>query len=462
MTPDLFGLAAALLSLATLGVALLVLLRIRGARTEALIQGIERLERAMRDEAARGREEAGGHAKHLREETAGAVRAFQDSQLKSMAELGKALRDELKQLGESMGQAQKERLDRVAQELVQLTQRHQEGQATLRQAVEQRLDTLRGENAAKLEQMRQTVDEKLQGTLDKRLGESFKLVSERLEQVHKGLGEMQSLATGVGDLKRVLTNVKSRGTWGEVQLAALLEQIFTPDQYLKDAQCRPNSAERVEFAIRMPGRGDGEPDVLLPIDAKFPTEDYERLLVAAERSDPDAVEVAAKALELRIRGQAKEIRDKYVNPPHTTDFAILFLPAEGLYAEVLRRPGLFEQVQRDLRVVLAGPTTLTATLNALRMGFQTLAIEKRSSEVRQVLGAVKTEFSKYGAVLDKVKKKLQEAEKTIDDVGIRRRAIERSLRAVESVPEAQAEVLLGMGQGGFDDEEENAAVLAEE
>jgi DNA recombination protein RmuC len=320
----------------------------------------------------------------------------------------------------------------------------EEATKALREEMGRQLTSLREENAAKLEQMRKTVDEQLQGTLEKRLGESFKLVSERLEQVHKGLGEMQTLASGVGDLKKVLTNVKTRGTWGEVQLANLLDQIFAPDQYYRDAPTKPGSSERVEIAIRFPGRGPGEPEVLLPIDAKFPREDYERLVDAADRGDSEAVELAAKALDIRLRNAAKDIHDKYIAPPHTTDFALMFLPTEGLYAEALRRPGLSDLIQRDYRVIIAGPTTLLALLNSLQMGFRTLAIEKRSSEVWKVLGAVKAEFANYGTVLDKVKKKLEEAANTVDAVGVRQRAITRKLQTVETLTESVPGETLGL------------------
>lgn len=307
----------------------------------------------------------------------------------------------------------------------------------------QALDRLRNENTEKLEQMRVTVDEKLQGTLEKRLGESFKQVSDRLEAVHKGLGEMQTLATGVGDLKKVLTNVKVRGTWGETQLANLLAQVFSPEQYHTNHATRPGSAERVEFAIRLPGQGPDDREVLLPIDAKFPREDYERLVEASERGDAEAVEVAAKALDIRIKKAAKDIRDKYLNPPLTTDFAFLFLPTEGLYAEILRRPGLAEQIQNEFRVVISGPTTLNALLNALQMGFRTLAVQRRSSEVWEILGKVKTEFNKYGEALDKVKKKLVEATNSVDDVHRRHRVATRSLTLVAEPEQVQAQVLLG-------------------
>jgi DNA recombination protein RmuC len=312
---------------------------------------------------------------------------------------------------------------------------------TLRGAVEQRLEKIRIENADKLEQMRRTVDEKLHATLEQRLSESFKQVSERLEQVHKGLGEMQSLAAGVGDLKKVLSNVKNRGVLGEVQLASLLEQMLTPEQYETNVATKPGSRDRVEFAIRLPGR-DSEGPVWLPLDAKFPTEDYQRLQEAQDAADPVAVEVAAKALEARIRLEAKTIAEKYLAPPATTDFGLLYLPFEGLYAEVLRRPGLFEALQRDYRVTLCGPTTLSALLNSLQMGFRTLAIEKRSSEVWQVLGAVKTEFGRFGEVLARTKAQLQTVANSIDAAETRTRQIERKLRDVEALPGGEAPPLI--------------------
>jgi DNA recombination protein RmuC len=307
----------------------------------------------------------------------------------------------------------------------------------LRDSLNQRFETIRKENAEALERMRVTVDEKLHATLEQRLGESFKLVSDRLEAVHKGLGEMQSLATGVGDLKRVLTNVKSRGTWGEVQLGALLEQILAPDQYAKNVATRPGSKERVEYAIRLPGR-EGQEQVWLPLDSKFPVEDYERLSAAQDRADPVAVEEATKALEMRIKLEAKTIRDKYLEPPATTDFAILFLPTEGLYAEAARRPGLADFVQREYRVTIAGPANLTMMVNSLQMGFRTLAIEKRASEVWLLLGGVKSEFGKFAAVLAKTKQQLQTVANTIDDAEVRTRQIERKLKDVESLPGAKA------------------------
>ena len=310
-----------------------------------------------------------------------------------------------------------------------------------RETLEQRLEKLQKDNAAKLEQMRQTVDEKLHATLEQRLSESFKQVSERLEQVHKGLGEMQSLAAGVGDLKKVLANVKNRGVMGEVQLGMLLEQLLAPEQYATNVATRPGSRERVEFAIKLPGR-DSEGVVWLPLDAKFPTEDYQRLQEAQEAADPLAVEAAAKALEVRIRLEARTIAEKYLEPPATTDFGLLYLPFEGLYAEVLRRPGLFEALQRDYRVTVCGPTTLSALLNSLQMGFRTLAIEKRSSEVWKILGAVKTEFGRFGDVLAKTKAQLQTVANSIDAAEVRTRQIERKLRDVEALPEAESAPLL--------------------
>jgi DNA recombination protein RmuC len=353
------------------------------------------------------------------------------------------------EVAQASARAQREegaaQLARLAQQLQQqvadLARSVQLSLAEVRGTLEARLQTLQQGNEAKLEQMRATVEEKLQSTLEARLGESFRLVSERLEQVHRGLGEMQTLATGVGDLKRVLTNVKTRGTFGEVQLAALLEQVLTPEQYATNVATRPGSSERVEFAVRLPGRDDGVP-VWLPIDAKFPAEDYERLLAAHDAADAAAIDAAGRALEARIRSEARTLREKYVEPPHTTDFGILFLPTEGLFAEVLRRPGLTEALNRDLRVVIAGPTTLFAMLNSLQMGFRTLALEKRSAEVWQVLGAVKTEFGKFGDVLARLKSQLATASNTIEQAETRTRAMDRRLRAVEALPAEQADRLL--------------------
>jgi DNA recombination protein RmuC len=314
--------------------------------------------------------------------------------------------------------------------------------AEVRQTLEAQLAQLQTSNTAKLEEMRATVDEKLQSTLQARLGESFKQVAERLEQVHKGLGEMQTLAQGVGDLKHLLSNVKTRGMFGEAQLAALLEQVFVPDQYSAQVATRPGSKNTVDFAIKLPGQRDGGDPLWLPIDAKFPNEDYERLLDAQGRADGVAADAAAKSLEARIRLEARSISEKYIEPPHTTDFAILFLPTEGLYAEVLRRPGLMEALHREHRITLAGPTTLLAMLGSLQMGFRTLALEKRSSEVWQVLGAVKTEFGKFGDVLAKVKAQTETVLKTLDSAEVRSRAMGRALKQVQALPETQAQSLL--------------------
>jgi DNA recombination protein RmuC len=316
-----------------------------------------------------------------------------------------------------------------------------ENLSRMRETVEQRLDRLQQDNAAKLEQMRHTVDEKLHATLEQRLSESFRQVSERLELVHKGLGEMQSLATGVGDLKRVLTNVKTRGTWGEVQLGALLEQMLVPDQYAGNVATRPGSRERVEYAIRLPGR-EGQGQVWLPIDSKFPSEDYERLLAAQERADPAGVEEAGRALEIRVKLEAKTIREKYVEPPATTDFAIMFVPTEGLYAEIVRRPGLAALVQGEHRVTIAGPMNLSMIINSLQMGFRTLAVEQRASEVWLLLSAVKNEFGKFGEVLARTKAQLESVANSIDAAELRTRQMAKKLKKVEALPDVQTRSLL--------------------
>jgi len=408
----------------------------------ALESGLERTERELRQEMARGRQEA-----------ALAARGDREEQSRALESLAKTLSGQLGQLGT----LQAGQLESFALQLTRLTQSNEQRFEQLRLAVEARLGAMQADNASKLEEMRKTVDEKLHATLEQRLGDSFKLVSERLELVHKGLGEMQTLAAGVGDLKKVLTNVKTRGTWGEVQLEALLDQVLTAEQYEKNVITRPNSNERVEFAIRLPGREMGDDDkrpVWLPIDAKFPMEDYQRLVDAQERADPLAVEIAGKALEMRLRDEAKKIRDKYVEPPYTTDFAILYLPTEGLYADVLRRPGLADVLQRDYRISIAGPTTLAALLNSLQMGFRTLAIEKRSSEVWGVLGAIKTEFGKFGEALEATRKKLEQATKSIESAGVRTRQIERKLKGVEALPAIEAQARLGeLEEIGLLDEE---------
>lgn len=397
------------------------------ARLDAFAATLERTERALRDELARLRDHQAAESRAAREETAATLRTGLEAGARSQADAARALAERIEAFSVRLGQfsaTQEQSLERV------------------RGTLDTRLADLQNANAAKLDQIRATVEEKLQSTLERRLGESFKLVSERLEQVHRGLGEMQTIAAGVGDLRRVLTNVKTRGTWGEVQLGTLLEETV-PGRFERNVATRRGSAERVEFALRLPGRSDDAQPVWLPIDAKFPIEDYLRLIDAADKADADGVAAAGAALEARVRQCARDIRDKYLEPPQTTDFAILFLPSEGLYAEVLRRPGLSEQLQRDLRVVLSGPTTLTALLNSLQMGFRTLAIEQRASEVWQVLGAVKTEFGKFGEALDAVKKKLDEASSRIEATGVRSRVLERKLRSVEAADEATTERLLG-------------------
>lgn len=395
---------------------------------ESQEKGMARLERELREELARSRREDAEEAFRDRDERA------QSSTLLSQTVTT--------QVGQ-FGTLQAERLDAFARELNRFSQGLDERFDRLKISVESRLTAIQADNAGKLEEMRRTVDEKLHATLEQRLGESFKLVSDRLEQVHRGLGEMQTLAAGVGDLKRVLTNVKTRGTWGEVQLASLLEQLLTAEQFATNVATRPDSNERVDFAIRLPGKGDGA-IVWLPIDAKFPVEDYQRLLEAQERGDPLAVEEASRGIETRLKAEAKSIRQKYVAPPYTTDFALLYLPIEGLYAEALRRPGLAEALQRDCRVSLAGPTTLAALLNSLQMGFRTLAIEQRSAEVWAVLGAVKTEFGKFGEALAHTKKKLDEASNSISKAETRTRQLSRRLRDVEALPAAESENLIGV------------------
>ncbi len=379
---------------------------------ENLEKSLEKVERSIRDDLARNREESTSAAQKAREELSANLKLGGDSINRQLA--GMALSTE-------------QRLDAV------------------RNAVEQRLTAIQTDNALKLEQMRATVDEKLQSTLEKRLGDSFKQVSDRLEQVHKGLGEMQSLAGSVGDLKRVMTNVKTRGTWGEVLVENLLSQILSPGQFEKNFKPRQSSGEVVEFAIKLPGRAEeGQDAVWLPIDSKFPKEDFEALGAAQDRADSVAMEAAGRALEARIKLFAQDISTKYLNPPRTTDFGIMFLPSEGLYAEVIRRVALMEQLQREYRVVIAGPTTLAALLNSLQMGFRTLAIQQRSSEVWKVLGAVKTEFGKFGDLLEAVKKKIDQASTTIDDAARKSRTIGTKLRDVQELSADQAETMLNL------------------
>ncbi|WP_454872407.1 DNA recombination protein RmuC [Paraburkholderia xenovorans] len=438
------------------------------AATDAQAHAYERLERQLRNDIAEtarvSRTEQSSGFAHFQQTLAAqfsSMTTVQGGKIDGFAQQLDAVRHSLQaqaqQARDEQGRSLKQFGDTLSLQLGQLTEANDRRFAEVRATIEQRLKDIETNNSVKLEEMRRTVDEKLHATLEQRLGESFKLVSDRLEQVHRGLGEMQTLAAGVGDLKKVLTNVKTRGTWGEVQLEALLEQLLTADQYAKNIATVPKSTERVEFAIRLPGRveaGAAATPVWLPIDAKFPREDYERLIEAQERADPVAVEEASRALEARIRAEARTIAEKYVSPPHTTDFALLFLPTEGLYAEVLRRPGLTDLLQRDYRVTIAGPTTLTALLNSLQMGFRTLAIEKRSSEVWQVLGAVKTEFGKFGDVLAKTKAQLETVTRSIEAAETRTRVMSRRLRDVEALPGEEASGLLGDALSGVEPEEQ--------
>jgi DNA recombination protein RmuC len=428
-----------LLTLALIAVSLVVqvvlFFRVRAGLQAAGMAGeiaavqseLQRIDRGLRDELARMRDSAGDTARHDREELHTIVRVNGDSLQTRVSE---------------SASLQQNQLDQFARQLSALTLTLEERLERVRTTVEQKLTVLQSDNATHLEKIRATVDENLHETLEKRLGESFRFVSERLTEVQQGLGEMRTLATGVGDLKKVLTNVRTRGTWGEVQLGALLEQILTRDQYDVNVAVKEGSNDRVEYAIKFPGRDDhGKTMVWLPIDAKFPVEDYQRLLDAAELGDRDAELEASAKLELRLRTEAKSIREKYIDPPRTTDFAILFLPLEGLFAEVIRRPGLADDL-REMRVTVAGPTTLAAILNSLQMGFRTLAIEKRSSEVWGLLGAVKTEFGRFGDLLEKTHKKLIEATNTLDDAGKKTRTIERRLRKVQEVNPSEVQALI--------------------
>jgi len=404
-----------------------MLLRLE-AQLTALKDGTDRVERVLREEIARVRDESTATGKQAREELGAALRSFGDSLGGRVSEIG------------TLQQGQ---LDGFARQIAMLTQSNDQKLDRMRETVEGRLQALQEDNSRKLEKMRETVDEKLHATLEQRLGDSFRQVSERLEQVHKGLGEMQTLASGVGDLKKVLTNIKTRGMFGEVQLGNLLEQVMAREQYATNVITRTGSNDRVEFAIRLPGRdGDGSSPVWLPIDAKFPQEDYQRLLEAQEQANPQAVEEASRLLEARLKNEAKAIREKYLDPPQTTDFGIMFLPTEGLFAEAVRRPGLTETLQREYHVLITGPTTLLAVLNSLQMGFRTLVIEKRTSEVWSLLSAVKAEFGRFGEVLDRTQKKLQEASSSIENAATRSRAIEKKLKGVQELPAHQASGLL--------------------
>ena len=391
-----------------------------------------RLKDSLDEQFRQNRREFAEELQRLREEMARSQRAVGESLVRTLSEIGKA---------------QTKALLAVEERVKQLTDVNERRFEKLLENVDRKLSSMQESNEKKLAEMRQMVDEKLQSTLEKRLGESFKLVSERLEAVQRGLGDMQTLAAGVGDLKRMLTNVKARGTWGEFQLGDILEQILTPDQFARNVQPIAGSNAVVEYAIRLPGN-DSEATVWLPIDAKFPQEDYQRLIDAADSGKRQLVEKSTAALMRTLQISAKEISEKYLEPPQTTDFAVMFLPTEGLYSEVLRQPGLVEKLQQQFRVVVAGPTTLAALLNSLRMGFRTLAIEKRSSEVWTVLSAVKTEFAKFGDVLDRVKKQLETATNTIESTGSRTRAMARKLKSVEALPQENSAKLFGLEKGG--------------
>ncbi|MDF2570456.1 MAG: RmuC family protein [Sporomusa sp.] len=417
---DIFAVVNLLLLIVNGSLLLLLLIKVNKAGQpdlapfKQLAYNQERVEVMLRDELGKNRQELTFNTKVLREELALQLHNFTNAN---------------------------------DQKFIRLIQMNEQKLDKLRETVEIKLMAIQSDNTKKLDEMRLTVDEKLHATLEKRLGESFQLVNERLEQVHKGLGEMQQLASGVGDLKKVLSNIKTRGIWGEMQLASLLEQVLTPEQYAVNVATKRGSQDRVEFAIKLPGKDSNDTAVWLPIDAKFPMEDYQRLIEAQEQANAELAAAAAASLETRIRHEAKTIKEKYMDPPNTTDFAIMFLPVEGLYAEVLRRPGLCDSLQREYRISITGPTTLAALLNSLQMGFRTLAIEKRSSEVWALLGAVKTEFGKFGDVLTKTKEKLDQASKQLDAAAVRTRAIERKLKDVELLPAPEAIKVLGQYNG---------------
>lgn len=449
------------MALALASVVLLVALLLRKppvpdtGRAE-LMAANERLERELRREISES-------SRGMRGELTQTLSTFQQSLVQQGQEATRTQNQQIDAFGQQLALTQKTLsdtltlthktlTDTLSTQLQSLSEANARRMAEVRATLETQLNAMQQTNAAKLEEMRRTVDEKLQTTLEARLGESFKQVAERLEQVHQGLGQMQTLAQGVGDLQRVLTNVKTRGMFGEVQLEALLEQVLTPEQYGKQVETKPKSNQRVDFAIRFPGRtADGTP-VWLPIDAKFPREDYERLLEAHDRADHAGIDSAGRALEVRIREEAKSICEYYLCPPHTTDFAILFLPIESLYAEVLRRPGLMDKIQRDYRVTLAGPTTLLAMLNSLHMGFRTLALEQQASEVWKVLGAVKTEFERYGKWVEAVKDQVNKAAETLDKADTRAKQMQRALKKVEALPDQQAQALLPLADNGDDSE----------
>ncbi len=409
-----------------------------------LAAGNDKLERELRREISES-------SRSGRQELAASFATFQQTLVQQSAEAIRTQNAQIDAFAQQLALLQKTLSDTLSTQLQSVSESNARRMVEVRETLATQLAQLQQTNSAKLDEMRRTVDEKLQTTLETRLGESFKQVADRLEQVHKGLGEMQSLAQGVGALQRVLTNVKTRGMFGEVQLEALLEQVLTSEQYAKQVETKPRSNQRVDFAIRFPGRSaDGAP-VWLPIDAKFPRDDYERLLDAQDRADPAAADIAARALESRIRAEAKSISESYLCPPQTTDFAILFLPIESLYAEVLRRPGLMDSLQRDYRVTLAGPTTLLAMLNSLHMGFRTLALEQQASEVWKVLGAVKTEFERYGTWVEKIREQVRKASDTLDTAHTRTNQMRRALKVVEALPEEQAQALLPPAEESSDD-----------
>jgi DNA recombination protein RmuC len=431
MNDSLFVFALAAAVIAAIGIAVLLFIVVRLSQRVSVLTA--QTDDAQRDLAA-----------SVNQQLANSGRDVQQSLLTQLGVFQTGLTQAVQGASSAQGQSVQALTQALQTQVAQLSETNEKRLMEVRVTLDQRLREMAADSEKKLEQMRVTVDEKLHATLEQRLGESFKLVVDRLEQVHRGLGEMQTLATGVGDLKHLLTNVKTRGIFGEAQLGALLEQVLSPEQFAAQVATKPGSREVVDFAVKLPGKNaDGAP-CWLPIDAKFPSEDYQRLLEAQERADAAGAETAAKALEGRLRLEAKSIAEKYVSPPHTTDFAILFLPTEGLYAEALRRVGLMEALQRDHRVTLAGPTTLLAMLSSFAMGFRTLAMEQRASEVWQVLGAVKTEFGKFGEVLAKTRKKLEEAQNTIGEAEVRTRAMDRRLKSVEALPGEEAREQLGL------------------
>jgi DNA recombination protein RmuC len=437
--PDTFLILLTALNIGIL--ILLVLLLLRGpgnkiAQLESRLDAIqERTEKVLRDEIARNRDETAKSAKDLRDEMGN----FKDSLINSMTNIAGLQKNQLDTFSENLNKLTMSNENR----LEKITNAVESKLDKMRETVEENLKRMQNESSEKLEKMRQTVDEKLHKTLEERLGQSFKIVSDKLDQVHRGLGEMQSLAVGVGDLKKVLSNVKTRGILGEIQLGNILEQILTPDQYAQNVCTKKGSRDHVEFAIKLPGRDDSSEAVYLPIDSKFPTQDYQTLMDAYDRGDSSEVESAAKGLEASIKKFARDVRDKYIDPPNTTDFGIMFLPIEGLYAEVVRRTSLIEVLQREFKIIITGPTTLAAILNSLQMGFKTLAIEKRSSEVWKILGAVKTEFGKFGDVLTKAQEKIRQADKEIDIlVGTRTRVMQQKLKNVEKLPVQESKIYI--------------------